>query len=137
MHCGVVTIDNNAGHKNDPLELLDDALASKKLSRFFLWRLQFAASQFAGRIARKSFNVVSKHAYCVCGVDLDDPSYTRCLFGQVRLEFLTRRGLESGLASLTLAWILKHSQELERYLLAVMESYSDTSQRRFMWNPSR
>ena len=34
-------------------------------------RLQFAAGQFAGRIARKSLNVVTKHAYTMCGVDLD------------------------------------------------------------------
>ena len=41
-------------------------------------KLHFAAGQFAGRLARKSFNVVTKHAYCkaysMCGLDLDDPT---------------------------------------------------------------
>ena len=59
MHCGVVTIDNTAGRKSDLLQLLDDVISSKKLSRIdaLRRRLQFAAGQFAGRIARKSFMV--------------------------------------------------------------------------------
>ena len=51
-------------------------ITSKKLNRIDALRLpgglQFAAGQFPGRIARKSFNVVTKHAYSMCGVDLDD-----------------------------------------------------------------
>ena len=78
MHCGVVTIDNTAGRKGDLLQVLDDVISSKKLSRLdalrLRGRLQFAAGQFAGRIAMKSLNVVTKHAYSMCGVDLEDPT---------------------------------------------------------------
>ena len=77
MHSGVVTIDNTAGRKGDLLQLLDDAISSKKLGRLDALRLrgklQFASGQFAGRLARKSLNVVTKHAYSMCGVDLDEP----------------------------------------------------------------
>ncbi len=66
MHCGVFTIDNTAGRKSDLLQLLDDIITSKKLNRIdamrLRGRLQFAGGQFAGRIARKSLNVITKHA---------------------------------------------------------------------------
>ena len=70
MHCGFVKIDNMAGRKSDLLQLLDDVISSKKLSRVdalrLRGRLQFAAGQFAGRIARQPLKVVTKHAYiCV------------------------------------------------------------------------
>ena len=75
MHCGVVTIDNAAGRKSDLLQLLDDVISSKKLSRIDGLTLcetvggfsLIAAGQFAGRISRKSLNVVTKHAYSMCG----------------------------------------------------------------------
>ena len=72
MHCGVATIDNTAGRKGDLLQILDDVILSKKLGRVealrLRGRLQFAAGQFAGRLARKSLNVVTKHAYSMCGL---------------------------------------------------------------------
>ncbi len=78
MHCGVVTIDNTAGRKGGLLQILDDVILSKKLGRLDALRLrgklQFAAGQFAGRLARKSLNVVTKHAYSMCGLDLDEPT---------------------------------------------------------------
>ncbi len=67
MHAGTVTIDNTSGRKSDLTQLLSriDALRLRG-------KLQFASGQFAGRIARKSLHVVTKHAYSTCGTDLDD-----------------------------------------------------------------
>ena len=78
MHCGVVTIDSAAGRKGDLVQILADVIVSKKLGRLDALRLpgkvQFGAGQFAGRLARKSFNVVTSHAESMCGVDLEDPT---------------------------------------------------------------
>ena len=76
--CGVVTIDNTDGCKGALFQTLDDVILSKKLGRPDALRLrgklQSAAGQVAGRLARKSLNVVTKHAYSMCGVDLDEPT---------------------------------------------------------------
>ena len=78
MPCGVVAIDNTAGCKGDLLQILDGIILSKKLGCLDALRLrgklQFDAGQFAGRLARKSLNVVTKHAYSMCGVDLEEPA---------------------------------------------------------------
>ena len=54
------------------------SMMSKKLGRLDALRLrgklQFAAGQFAGRLARKSLNLVTRHAYSMCGMDLDEPT---------------------------------------------------------------
>ena len=78
MHCGVVTIDSTAGRKGGLVQILDDVIVSKKLGRLdalrLSGRLQFAAGQFAGCLARQSLNVVTSHASSMCGVDLDEPT---------------------------------------------------------------
>ena len=104
MHCGVVTLDNTAGQKSDPPHLLDDVIASKKLNRIDALRLrgglQFAAGQFAGRIARKSLNVVTKHAYSMCGVDLDDSAVKALKLRKMFISSSAPRTLDSSRSGL-------------------------------------
>ena len=104
MHCGVVTIDNTAGQKSDLLHLLDDVIASKKLNRIDALRLrgglQFAAGQFAGRIARKSLNVGTKHAYSMCGVDLDDSAVKALKLRKMFISSSAPRTLDSSRSGL-------------------------------------
>ena len=70
MHHGVVTIDNKSGRKGDLVQILDDVISSKRWGRLDALRLrgklQFVAGQFAGRLARKSLNVVTKRAITAC-----------------------------------------------------------------------
>ena len=88
---------------------LDDVILSKKLGRLDALRLrgklQVAAGQFAGRLARKSFNVVTQHAYSMCGVDLDEPTVSalrlhRTFIARV-LQLLMCHRLEFGTSSQT------------------------------------
>ena len=71
MHCGVVTIDNTAGRKGGLLQILDDVILSKILGRLDALRL---CGRLRFAVRRSSRHVVTKHAYSMCGVDLDDPT---------------------------------------------------------------
>ena len=99
MHFGVVTIDNATARRGDLLQILDDVILSKKLGRIdalrLRGRLQFAAGQFAGRVARKSLNVVTKHVYSTCGADLDDPTVSALKFRRTFISSSAPRTLDA------------------------------------------
>ena len=99
MHCGIVKIDNIAGRKSDLLQLLDDVISSRKLNRIealrLRGRLQFPAGQFTGRIARKSLNVVTKHAYTMCGVDLDESTVKALKLHKLLISSSVPRSLDA------------------------------------------
>ena len=67
MHQGLVTIDNTAGRKNDIAAYIDEVIKTGSLSKMDALRLrgrmQFAAGQIFGRLAKKVLAVITGHAY--------------------------------------------------------------------------
>ena len=57
-------------------------------------RQQFAAGQFAGCLARKSPDVVTKHASSMCGADLDDPTVTALKLRRTFISLSSPRPLD-------------------------------------------
>ena len=119
MHAGTVTIDNTSGRKSDLTQLLSRIRG----------KLQFASGQFAGRIARKSLHVVTKHAYSICGSELDDDIVKSLKLHNVVyfIEYTQD----------TPAMSLMHFRASGQCWSAAMARCSNTFRRRFMLNSSR
>lgn len=78
LHLGKVLVSNTEQRRQELIHQLTAVLESGKLSQMdalrLRGRLQFAAGNVFGRIAKASLNVVSAHAYHSCSPVIDEKS---------------------------------------------------------------
>ena len=88
LHQGHLKLDNTADRKEELISLLSRIIADGKLPKHealkLRGRLQFAAGQIFGRIAKRCLAFVTEHAYSASGVEIGpDALSALCLFKQL------------------------------------------------------
>lgn len=76
LHAGTVTVDNTEGRRCELAQTISDVGASRTLMKMdALWlqeRVQFAAGQLYGRVARRCLAIITQHACSAKNLTLSD-----------------------------------------------------------------
>eukprot|EP00435_Cladocopium_sp_Y103_P003229 s2398_g1.t1 len=92
LHRGLLTVDSTEARAAELGSAISKVLEEKRLPRLEALRLrgrmQFAASQIFGRVARRCLGVITQHAYSAEGASLSDAAVTSL---RLFLSLLTSR----------------------------------------------